>query len=73
MKPLSPELAAALDGLMSAVEGVVGAIEYGTFRGERGTRLKDTPEWVTFYLVWNRVKRDGEAENTPRAEGSSHA
>lgn len=54
---LGHELITALDGLMQAVEGVGGALEYGTFRGEKsGQRFKDTPEWVAFYVAWSRVK-----------------
>lgn len=55
---LGHELITSLDGLMQAVEGVGGALEYGTFRGEKnGQRFKDTPEWVAFYVAWSRVKR----------------
>jgi len=54
---LGSELIAAIENVLNAVEGVGGALEYGTFRGEKnGKRFKDTPEWVAFYVAWSRVK-----------------
>lgn len=55
---LGHELIEAIEGIVNSVEGVHGALEYGTFRGEKtGVRLKDTPEWVALYVAWSRVKR----------------
>jgi hypothetical protein len=48
----------AVDGMISIVEGVQGALQHGTFRAESsGIRLKDTPEWVAFYLMAARAER----------------
>lgn len=55
---LGSELIDAMEGLMRAVEGVGGALDYGTFRGDKaGVRFKDTPEWVKFYVAWTRMKK----------------
>lgn len=43
------KLVEAGNGLHSIVEGVQGAMEHGTWRDEKGQRLKDTPEWVAFH------------------------
>lgn len=43
------KLRGAGDGLHSIVEGIQGAMQHGTWRDEKGQRLKDTPEWVAFY------------------------
>lgn len=43
------KLVEAGNGLHSIVEGIQGAMEHGTWRDEKGNRLKDTPEWVAFY------------------------
>lgn len=44
--------------LIEIVEGITGAMEYGTFRGDMtGRRLSDTREWVRLY---NAVKILGE-------------
>ena len=43
------ELVEAAKGLKAIVEEIRGAMEHGTWRDEKGQRLKDTPEWVTFY------------------------
>lgn len=31
------------------VEGIDGTMNHGTWRDQNGTRLKDTPEWASFY------------------------
>lgn len=36
--------------LISIVEGVKGTMEHGTWLDKNGMRLKDTPEWVEFYV-----------------------
>ena len=38
--------------LIEIVEGIQN-LDYGTWRGQNGTckRLKDTPEWVAFYVA----------------------
>ena len=41
--------------LIEIVEGIKGAMDHGTWRDEKGMRLKDTPEWVAFY---NTVRAD---------------
>lgn len=44
--------------LIDAVEGIGGAMNYGTFRSERdGLRLKDTKEWVAFYVAADEEER----------------
>jgi hypothetical protein len=45
-------------GLKRIVEEIDGAMDHGTWRDERGLRLKDTPEWVKFY---NSLTITGEA------------
>jgi hypothetical protein len=42
-------IVAAGGALVRIVEGIEGAVKHGTFRAEKGMRLKDTPEWVAFY------------------------
>ena len=49
------ELIAASLSLKEIVEGVSGAMEHGTFRAEKGMRLKDTPEWVAFYVALAQI------------------
>lgn len=36
-------------GMKRIVEEIDGVMKHGTWRDERGKRLKDTPEWVAFY------------------------
>jgi Lar family restriction alleviation protein len=43
------ELVEAAKGLKGIVEEIRGVMEHGTWRDEKGQRLKDTPEWVTLY------------------------
>lgn len=40
--------------LIQIVEGVKGSIEHGTWVDRNGMRLKDTPEWVSFYVANRR-------------------
>lgn len=49
------ELIAASLALKEIVEGVSGAMDHGTFRAEKGMRLKDTPEWVAFYVALAQI------------------
>lgn len=44
-------------GLSAIVEGITGAMRHGTWRDERGVRLKDTPEWVALYNALNAANR----------------
>jgi hypothetical protein len=43
-------LRAALGALVAIVEGIDGAMNHGTWRDDKGMRLKDTPQWVTLYV-----------------------
>lgn len=43
-------------GMINIVEGVDGAMNHGTWRDERGMRLKDTPEWVALYNAHAAMK-----------------
>jgi len=45
------KLAKAAAELIQVVEGVKGSIEHGTWRDDAGRRLKDTPEWMRFYVA----------------------
>ncbi len=36
--------------LIEIVEGIKGSMEHGTWTDKNGMRLKDTPEWVAFYV-----------------------
>jgi hypothetical protein len=40
----------AAKGIKRIVEEIDGSMNHGTWRDDRGNRLKDTPEWVEFYL-----------------------
>lgn len=51
-------LVEAASGMRSIVEGIQGAMEHGTFRAEKGMRLKDTPEWVALYLALAALEKD---------------
>ena len=42
------------DDLIGMVEGIDGAMNHGTWRDDHGTRLKDTPQWVAFYIAARR-------------------
>ena len=42
------------DDLIAIVEGIDGAMNHGTWRDDKGTRLKDTPQWVAFYISERR-------------------
>ena len=42
------------DDLIGIVEGIDGAMNHGTWRDDHGTRLKDTPQWVAFYIAARR-------------------
>jgi hypothetical protein len=40
--------------LIEIIEGVKGTVGHGTWRDDSGMRLKDTPEWVAFYVTVNK-------------------
>jgi hypothetical protein len=42
------------DDLIGIVEGIDGAMNHGTWRDDHGARLKDTPQWVAFYIAARR-------------------
>ena len=49
-----PEVAAlveAASGMKAIVEEIRGAMEHGSWRDDKGMRLKDTPEWVALYAA----------------------
>lgn len=52
----------AAKSLKRIVEEIDGAMNHGTWRDERGMRLKDTPEWVALY---NAIAASGEAHDFP--------
>ena len=37
--------------LIELVEGITGSMNHGTWRDDKGRRLKDTREWVAFYAA----------------------
>lgn len=45
-----PDLLVASKGLKRIVEEIDGTMNHGTWRDDHGRRLKDTPEWVAFYV-----------------------
>lgn len=47
------DLQTTANALVSIVEGVEG-LSYGTWRDRHGCRLKDTKEWVAFYVESKR-------------------
>jgi len=49
------DLIAASLALKEIVEDISGAMDHGTFRAEKGMRLKDTPEWVAFYVALAQI------------------
>ena len=51
------DVAIAALRLSAIVEGITGAMRHGTWRDERGVRLKDTPEWVALYNALNAANR----------------
>ena len=65
---LPPALSAAMElpdvralvetmaGLKRIVEEIDGAMNHGTWRDEKGMRLKDTPEWVSAYVALAAIK-----------------
>lgn len=53
-KPVNPirgtcDLLSAAKGVKSIVEELTGTMTHGTWRDDRGMRLKDTPEWIALY------------------------
>ena len=48
-QPAPDAVAEAGRSLLRIVEEIEGAMKHGTWRDEKGGRLKDTPEWVSFY------------------------
>ncbi len=54
-----PEVKALVEtmaGLKRIVEEIDGAMNHGTWRDEKGMRLKDTPEWVSAYVALAAIK-----------------
>ena len=54
-----PEVRALVEtmaGLKRIVEEIDGAMNHGTWRDEKGMRLKDTPEWVSAYAALAVIK-----------------
>lgn len=47
-------------GLKRLVEEIDGTMNHGTWRDDRGMRLKDTPEWVAFYNAISREAPDAQ-------------
>lgn len=43
------------NALNQIVEGVKGSMEHGTWRDEKGRRLKDTNEWALFYTTFKNA------------------
>lgn len=57
--------------LVGIIEGINGTMNHGTFRGEKsGLRLKDTPEWVAFYVALSALSKR-EARPSISAEGDA--
>lgn len=52
------EVEGALTGMVKIVEGIDGAMNHGTWRDDKGMRLKDTPEWVALYLAAHRKLKE---------------
>lgn len=42
------------ENLIQIIEGLKGSMEHGTWRDDKGMRLKDTKEWIEFYLATRR-------------------
>jgi len=56
--------------LIEIVEGLKGAIEHGTWRDEKGMRLKDTKEWMEFYVATRSpFQSPSSPPNNPDNEG----
>jgi hypothetical protein len=60
MVAASTDLIEAAKGLKRIVEEIDGTMNHGTWRDEHGVRLKDTPEWVAFYVA---LAKAGISEN----------
>lgn len=45
-----PHVMTSAAGLIEIVEGIKGTMAHGVWRDEKGMRLKDTSEWVRFYV-----------------------
>jgi hypothetical protein len=54
--PRVKALVEALSGLKRIIEEIDGAMEHGTWRDDKGRRLKDTPEWVDAYNALAQLK-----------------
>jgi len=48
-------LVGAAREVKAIVEGIQGAMDHGTWRDDRGQRLKDTAQWVDFYTALARL------------------
>jgi hypothetical protein len=52
------QLVSASKALINIVEGIDGAMTHGTWRAEKSNlRIKDTDEWVAFYVLANVAAR----------------
>ena len=49
-------LGETMAGLKRIVEEIDGAMNHGTWRDEKGMRMKDTPEWVSAYVALAAIK-----------------
>lgn len=53
---LAEEAINASGWLIEIIEGAKGSIKHGEWRDDKGRRLKDTLEWVQFYVALKRLK-----------------
>lgn len=57
------ELLNASKDLLSIVEGIQGSFNHGAWRDEKNSmRLKDTNEWVSFYVAFVELTKQMEDE-----------
>ena len=54
------------NALVQIVEGVQGSMEHGTWRDEKGARLKDTNAWALFYTTFKASTQSAKAKETHR-------
>lgn len=54
------------NALVQIVEGVQGSMEHGTWRDEKGMRLKDTNAWALFYTTFKASAQAAKSEETGR-------
>jgi len=72
--PVVKALEFAGSEIMAIVEGIRGAMNHGTWRDEKGNRLKDTNEWVLFYTTFRdylwHLKRAKEERDAGREQNA---